>query len=170
MLAEKVAHLLNEQVTKEFFSSYLYLSFANYYEEQGLKGFAHWYEIQEQEERDHAMLFRKYLQNNDHVVTLGMINKPDKQFQGFIDPLRAGLQHEKFVTSLIHTIYDEAYQVKDFRTMQFLDWFIKEQGEEETTAADLIKKYELFAGDPKGLYMLDNELNARVYAAPSLVL
>lgn len=170
MLAEKVAHLLNEQVTKEFFSSYLYLSFANYYEEQGLKGFAHWYEIQEQEERDHAMLFRKYLQNNDHVVTLGMINKPDKQFQGFIDPLRAGLQHEKFVTSLIHTIYDEAYQVKDFRTMQFLDWFIKEQGEEETTAADLIKKYELFAGDPKGLYMLDNELSARVYTAPSLVL
>lgn len=170
MLAEKVAHLLNEQVTKEFFSSYLYLSFANYYEEQGLKGFAHWYEIQEQEERDHAMLFRKYLQNNDHVVTLGMINKPDKQFQGFIDPFRAGLQHEKFVTSLIHTIYDEAYQVKDFRTMQFLDWFIKEQGEEETTAADLIKKYELFAGDPKGLYMLDNELSARVYTAPSLVL
>ena len=68
------------------------------------------------------------------------------------------------------TIYDAAYGVKDFRTMQFLDWFVKEQGEEEKNAEDLIKKMELFGSDPKGLYMLDQELAARVYAAPSLVL
>ena len=85
-------------------------------------------------------------------------------------PLKYGLEHEQYVTSLIHEIYNEAYQAKDFRTMQFLDWFVKEQGEEETNAEDLIKKYELFAGDAKGLYMLDNELSARVYTAPSLVL
>ena len=72
--------------------------------------------------------------------------------------------------SLIHAIYEAAYEARDFRTMQFLDWFVKEQGEEETNATDLIKKMELFGSDPKGLYMLDQELAARTYAAPSLTL
>ena len=84
--------------------------------------------------------------------------------------LSVGLEHERYVTSLIHTIYDAAYSVKDFRTMQFLDWFVKEQGEEETNADDLVKKMELFGSDAKSLYMLDQELAGRVYAAPSLVL
>ena len=84
--------------------------------------------------------------------------------------MKAGLDHEKYVTSLIHNIYAEAYEAKDFRTMQFLDWFVKEQGEEETNANDLISKMELFGSDPKSLYMLNQELAARVYSAPSLVL
>ena len=77
---------------------------------------------------------------------------------------------DRYVTSLIHAIYEAAYEARDFRTMQFLDWFVKEQGEEETNATDLIKKMELFGSDPKGLYMLDQELAARTYAAPSLTL
>ena len=170
MLAEKVAQLLNTQINKVFYSAYFYLDFANYYENEGLKGFANWYEIQAQEERDHAMLFRKYLLNNGHQVTFTEIGSPHKEYSNFLAPLKYGLEHEQYVTSLIHEIYNEAYQAKDFRTMQFLDWFVKEQGEEETNAEDLIKKYELFAGDAKGLYMLDNELSARVYTAPSLVL
>ena len=84
--------------------------------------------------------------------------------------LQAGLEHERYVTGLIHAIYDAAYSVKDFRTMQFLDWFVKEQGEEEKNAEDLIKKMELYGDDAKGLYMLNSELAARVYAAPSLTL
>ncbi len=74
------------------------------------------------------------------------------------------------VTASIHIIYDAAYKVKDFRTMQFLDWFVKEQGEEETNARDMITKMELFGSDPKSLYMLNQELAARTYNAPSLVL
>ena len=74
------------------------------------------------------------------------------------------------MTELIHTIYAAAHEVKDFRTMQFLDWFVKEQGEEETNADGLVKKFELFGDDPKSLYMLDSELAARTYSAPSLVL
>jgi ferritin len=74
------------------------------------------------------------------------------------------------VTSLINDIYAAAYDVRDFRTMQFLDWFVKEQGEEETNARDMITKMDLFGNDPKSLYMLNNELLARVYTAPSLVL
>lgn len=170
MLQEKVSKLLNEQINKEFYSAYLYLDFANYYQELGLEGFANWYTVQAQEERDHAMLFLKYLQNNGEKVTLLAIDKPDKTFSDNMGPLKAGYEHEQYVTNLIHTIYDAAYSVKDFRTMQFLDWFVKEQGEEETNADNLIKKMELFGDDAKSLYMLDNELGQRVYAAPSLVL
>ncbi|MDD4510110.1 MAG: ferritin [Oscillospiraceae bacterium] len=170
MLNEKVAGLLNTQINKEFFSAYLYLDFANFYMDEGLSGFANWYQIQAQEERDHALLFIQYLQNNDMKVTLETIDKPSTEMQVPMDPLKAGLAHEQYVTELIHTIYEAAYQVKDFRTMQFLDWFVKEQGEEETNASDLIKKMELFGSDPKGLYLLDQEMAARVYTAPSLVL
>ena len=125
---------------------------------------------QAQEERDHAMLFIQYLQNNGEKITLEAIAKPDKVFEDFRGPLTAGLEHENYVTGLIHDIYDAAYSVKDFRTMQFLDWFVKEQGEEEKNASELVKRFDLFGHDPKGLYMLDSELAARVYAAPSLVL
>ena len=143
MLDKKVVELLNQQVNKEFYSAYLYLDFSNYYYDEGLDGFGNWYRIQAQEERDHAMLMLQYLQNNGEKVVL---------------------------EAMIHTIYEAAHSVKDFRTMQFLDWFVKEQGEEENNAETLVKKFELFGDDPKSLYMLDNELGARVYSAPSLTL
>ena len=167
---ERVHELLNDQINKELYSAYLYLDFSNYFKRVGLDGFANWYMIQAQEERDHAMLFYQYLQNESQVVTLKAIDKPDKEINSHMDVLLAGLEHEKYVTSLIHDIYSAAYEVRDFRAMQFLDWFVKEQGEEETNANDLITKMELFGSDPKSLYMLNQELAARVYSAPSLVL
>ena len=170
MLDKKVSKLLNEQINKELYSAYLYLDMSSYFEDRGLNGFANWYMIQAQEERDHAMLFFKYLHNNGEKVTLEAIGKPDKKFKKDMDVLKAGLEHEEYVTSLINNIYEAAYKVKDFRTMQFLDWFIKEQGEEETNANDMITKMELFGSDPKGLYMLNQELAGRTYSAPSLVL
>jgi len=166
----KVVELLNDQINKELYSAYLYLDMANYYIDLNLDGFGNWYTIQAQEERDHAMLFMKYLQNNGIKVTLEAVAKPDKEFTALIDPLLAGAEHERYVTSLINNIYDAAYTVKDFRTMQFLDWFIKEQGEEETNADTLINKFKLFGDDPKSLYLLNQELATRVYSAPSLVL
>ncbi len=170
MLDKKVAKLLNEQIVKEFYSAYLYLDFSVFYEAEGLDGFSNWYMIQAQEERDHAMLFLKYLQENGEKVSLDVIGKPDKELKTLMDPLVAGLEHERYVTSLINDIYAAAYDVKDFRTMQFLDWFVKEQMEEEKNADDMIKKMELFGNDSKGLYSLDAEYAARVYTAPSLVL
>ena len=170
MLNKKVSDLLNEQINKELYSAYLYLDMNNYFDKRGLSGFANWYMIQAQEERDHAMLIYKYMQNNDCPIKLGAIAMPDKVFKADMDVLKAGLEHEEYVTASIHSIYDAAYKVKDFRTMQFLDWFVKEQGEEETNARDMITKMELFGSDPKSLYMLNQELAARTYSAPSLVL
>ena len=167
---EKVSTLINEQVNKEFYSAYLYLDMANFYTQKGLDGFANWYEIQAKEEQDHAMLMYQYLQNNGEKVTLEAIAKPDKKFETLMDPLSAGLEHEKYVTSLINNIYAAAVEVNDYRTTQFLDWFIKEQGEEEKNSMDLITKMELFGDDARSLYMLNSELAARAYSAPSLTL
>lgn len=170
MLSEKVAALLNEQVNKEFYSAYLYLDFSNYYSERGLDGFANWYRIQAQEERDHAMLFYQYLHNNNAKVTLDAIAKPDKALDSDMAVLKAGLEHEKYVTGLIHDLYAAASDDKDFRTMQFLNWFVKEQGEEEVNAHEMISKMELFGSDPRGLYLLNSELSERSYSPPSLKL
>lgn len=164
MLDKKVADLLVDQVNKEFYSAYLYLDFSNYYEEVGLAGFAHWYEVQAQEERDHAMAMRRYLIDNGVPVTFAAIAAPGKTYADVSAPLAEGRKHECYVTSLISAIYAAAVEAKDYRTMQFLDWFVKEQGEEEKNAEDLIKKMKLFGGDAKGLYMLDQELAARVYS------
>ena len=170
MLDKKVIELLNDQINKELYSAYLYIAIANYYIDNDLDGFGNWYNIQAQEERDHALLFLKYLQMNSESVTLKPVDAPTQEFADHLAPLLAGAEHERYVTGLIHNIYDAAYSVKDFRTMQFLDWFVKEQLEEEENADKLVNKYKLFGDDPKSLYLLDQELAARVYTAPSLVL
>ena len=167
---KKVHELLNDQINKEFYSAYLYLDFSNYFKAVGLDGFANWYMIQAQVNDKATTLIYTYLQNENMPVELGAIAKPDKVFSCHMDVLKAGLEHEKYVTSLINDIYSAAYDVRDFRTMQFLDWFVKEQGEEETNANDMITKMELFGSDPKSLYMLNQELAGRIYNPPSLVL
>lgn len=167
---ENVAALLNQQVNKELYSAYLYLDLSNYYAAAGLDGFENWYKVQAQEERDHAMLFYQYLLNNEQKVVLEKIDAPTWEKGDNMTPLKVALAHEKYVTGLINTIYAAAYDIHDFRTMQLLDWFVKEQGEEEKNASDMITKMELFGSDSKGLYMLNSELKSRVYSAPSLVL
>ena len=116
------------------------------------------------------MLVNYYRQSNSAIVTLKAIAKPAKVLDSDMTVLKCGLEHELYVTGLINDLYAAAYEVKDFRTMQFLDWFVKEQGEEETNANDLISKMELFGSDPKSLYMLNSELAGRTYNAPSLTL
>jgi ferritin len=98
------------------------------------------------------------------------VKAPNHTFTDFRQPAALALEHEMIVTERIHDIYGTAYELKDFRTMQFLDWFVKEQNEEEKNTEDIIKKYDLFGSDPKSLYLLDQELSSRVYTAPSLVL
>ena len=167
MLNETVRDLLNQQVNKEFYSAHLYLDFSNYFEAKGLDGFANWYKVQAQEERDHAMLFYQYLHNNSAPVTLEAIAKPDVVLESDLGVLKAGLAHELYVTGLINDIYAAAKEVNDFRTMKFLDWFIDEQLEEEVNATDMVTKMKLFGSDAKSLYELDQEYLARTYSTPS---
>ena len=170
MLDNRVKELLNQQIAKEFYSAYLYLDFSNFYYDLELNGFGNWYRIQAQEERDHAMLFLDYLKENGVRADLELIEKPVIKEETAKGILAQGLEHEQYVTSLINDIYAAAYEVKDFRTMEFLNWFVKEQLEEEKNADDMIKKMQLFGNDSKGLYSLDAEYATRIYSAPSLVL
>jgi len=166
----RIAELLNDQINKELYSAYLYLDMANYYDELDLDGYANYYMIQAQEERDHALLFMKYMQINGLKVTLKAIDQPDKVFDSVLAPLEIAAEHERYVTDLINNIYHEAQLDKDYRAMKFLDWFVDEQMEEEDNADKMISRYKLFGSDPKGLYLLDQEYAGRVYSAPSLVL
>ena len=169
-MEKKVAELLNQQINKEFYSAYLYLDMSNYYADLDLDGFANYYLIQAQEERDHAMLFLKYMQEVGLKVTLEAIDKPDKVFNDPMDPLVIAAEHERYVTALINDIYHECYEVRDYRTMKFLDWFVDEQREEEKNADSMVNRFKMFGHDAKGLYALDQEFAGRVYTAPSLVL
>jgi ferritin len=170
MLDKKITELLNSQINKEFYSSYLYLDISNYYYDNSLNGFGNWFAIQTKEEYAHALLFVQYLQNNGEKVVLEAIAKPDLVFSGFKAPLEAAYEHELFISKSINDIYAAAYEVKDFKTMQFLDWFVKEQGEEEKNVDELVKRFDLFGFDPRGLYLLDNELASRTYTEPSMTL
>ncbi|MBR5315517.1 MAG: ferritin [Firmicutes bacterium] len=165
---KSIAELLNEQINKEFYSAYLYLDIANYYSQMDLDGYANYYMIQAQEERDHALLFMKYMQSNDLKVTLNAIDKPNKEYNSVLTPLEVAAEHEKYVTNLINNIYYHAQQDKDYRTMKFLDWFISEQMEEEDNANAMVNRYKLFGQDPKGLYLLDKEYATRTYTPQEL--
>lgn len=170
MLHNTVSKLLEEQINKEFFSAYLYLDISNYYYDKNLDGFGNWFKIQAQEERDHALLFMNYLQNNGVYPKMAPIDAPDKVYKNFREPLVAALEHERLVTASINNIYAEAMKDNDFRTLEFLNWFIKEQGEEEKTASDLVGRFDLFGADPKNLYALDAEMASRTYSTPTLTL
>ncbi len=167
-MEKNVAALINNQINKEFYSAYLYLEMANFYDAKGLDGFANWFEIQCKEEEDHGMIFYRYMHNCDEPVELDQIDKPRASFTDLSEPLAKAAEHEKLVTSLINIIYDAAKETNDYRTMQFLDWFIKEQAEEEKSSSDFVTRMELYGRDGGGLYALNNELRARKYSAPDI--
>lgn len=170
MLSSEIVKKLNDQLNFEWFSAYMYLDISNYFSDENLDGFSNWFMIQTQEERDHAMLFNQYLLNNSERPKLKEIAFSGVAYENYKSALIETFEHEKKITASINDIYALAYEQKDFRTMQFLDWFVKEQNEEEKNSEDLIKRYDLFGTEPRGLYLLDQELGTRVYAAPSLVL
>ena len=157
----QVQDLLREQVNREFFSAYFYLAIANHYYEKKLDGFGSFFEAQAEEEKNHAMKILKYLRDNDVKVDLGPIDAPSAHFADEREPLAAALRHEQYITSLIHGLYKQARDGEDFRTCQFLEWFIGEQGEEEKSAGDLIARFDLSGGDARGLYLLNTELKKR---------
>jgi len=170
MLNKELVTLLNNQINMEWYSAYLYLDIYSYYTDKNLNGFGNWFYVQTQEERDHALLFTKYLLNNSEKAVLQDIKAPNVSFKNFREPANAAFEHEKKVTQSINNMYGLAYSLKDFRTMQFLDWFVKEQGEEEKNTEDIVKRYDLFGNDARGLYLLDAELATRIYVPATLII
>ena len=160
-MKEAVSNLLSQQFNHELYSAYIYLGFSHFYSRLGLSGFAHWFNMQAKEELCHAEQFLHYLEDSGEAVRFGEIPKVEYEPTKLTDPLHAALGHEKYITSLINTIYFEAEAEHDYRTMQFLDSFIAEQREEEKSAAAVLSKVTMLGENTAGIYMLDGELAKR---------
>jgi len=163
MLSKKMVNVLNEQINKEIYSAYLYMSMSAYSEYIGLKGFANWFMVQYQEEMTHAMRIYKYINDHGAQVKLMAIEKPPTEFESPMDMFEKTLKHEKFVTKSINDLVDLAIEENDHATQIFLQWFVTEQIEEEANDNEIIAKLKLVGKEGNGLFMIDKELAARKF-------
>ena len=161
MIKQKVATALNNQMNREFYSNYLYLSMAAHFESSNLKGFAHWLQIQAKEESEHAMKLYEHLLQRGGRVKLQQIEAPPSNWKSHKEVFEHAYQHEQKVTSLINDLVDLAKLEKDHATENFLQWFVKEQVEEEATASEILQKLQLVGSEGSALFMLDSELGKR---------
>lgn len=166
MISDKMREAINEQIRKEFYSAYLYMSMAAYFEDEALSGFGNWMRLQAQEESCHALILFNYVCEQGGRVSLGAIEAPEKEFKSPLDVFEQTVAHEKKVTASIHELVDIAMGEKDYATNSMLQWFVDEQVEEEA-AADGVRTKLARIGDGNGLFMLDKELGARVFTTPS---
>ena len=161
MLSKLLQDAINEQINFELSSAYLYLSMSAHFEGENLGGFAHWMNVQYGEETGHAMKFFKYVYERGGKVTLKAIPQPATKFKTPVDIFRQVLEHEQKVTSLINKLYELSLKEKDYATQNFLQWFIKEQVEEEKNATDIINMLEMVGDSSVSLIMADHQLGAR---------
>ena len=167
MISERMQQKLNEQMQKEFYSEYFYLSMEAYLAAQNLNGFANFFHVQVQEERDHALKFFNYINQVGGRVILAQIDAPKTDFESQEEVFRIALEHEKFITRSIYDLIDIALEERDHTTHAFLQWFITEQAEEEATMDNTLKKLKLIGNDGRGILMIDAELAQRVYTTPT---
>lgn len=157
MLKKEIVELINNQINKEYESSYLYLHIANFYSEQGLNGFANYFHKQSKEEVEHAEKLIAYLHNENEIVALNDIKASSFKFVDLREPLIAQIEHEEYITNLINSLYESSLNLKDYRTMHFLAWYINEQAEEETRSRNLLESFDC-ALKSNALYALDISL------------
>ncbi len=169
MLSTKVQDAINAQINAELWSAYLYLSMSMNFEAKGLKGVANWFYIQFQEEQAHARIFMNYINARGGRVLFKAIDDVPAEWATPLDAFTATLEHEQKVTALINDLFKTAEDEHDYATRDRMMWFVNEQVEEEDNARTLIDKFKLIGNDGMGLYMLDQELAARVYTAPSIL-
>ena len=152
---------MNDQINKELYSSYLYLSMAAYFEDKNLPGFAHWMRIQEAEEREHAMKFYDFILERGGKVTLKAIDAPKTEWKSTLEVAEEVAAHEAKVTASIHALYELALKEKDYPAQVMLQWFITEQVEEEKNAAEIVANLKLIEDRGTAVLMLDHRLGKR---------
>jgi ferritin len=162
MITQTIAHALNTQVGREFYSAYFYLSMSAHSDSLGLKGFARWFMAKYQEELLHAMKIYQYILNQSAQVKLLPIEQPPSTFEGPLAMYEATLAHEQQVTKSLNNLIDLAMSERDHATQIFLHWFITEQIEEEATVSEIIAKIKLVGGRGDGLFMIDNQVGQTV--------
>ena len=166
MMNEKLEKAFNDQINKELYSEYLYMSMYAYFDRQNLQGFKNWMNVQMQEEHAHAMGMFNYLHERGGKVKLQQIEQPETDWNSPVELFEHVLKHEQYVTSLINSLMDVADEVKDRAAVSFLDWYLKEQVEEEANVSKVLKTLKMVCEDKNSLYMFDKELAARVFNPP----
>lgn len=167
MIKKEVLESINDQINAESYSAYLYLSMSAYFEEMGLSGFANWMKIQYQEESAHALKFFNYLIERNGKISLRAIEQVPVEFNGIIEVFENTLTHEIHVTALINNLMDVAVAASDHATQSFLKWFVDEQVEEEANVEKIIATLKLINGEGNGLFMMDREMQMRVFVDPN---
>lgn len=160
-ISERMVEALNKQINAEIYSAYLYLSMAAFFESKNLKGFANWMKVQWQEELSHAMKIFEFVNERSGRVKLYSIKEPQHEWSSPLEVFKNVYNHEVEVTRRIHELVELAMAEKDYATLNFLQWFVKEQVEEEASALEILEKLKLIADDKVALMMLDGELSKR---------
>lgn len=163
-MTDKIRDIINKQINEELYSAYLYLAFSGQLEKWGFKGAANWMMIQAQEENDHALGFFRFLLERGEKPELKAIAQPtESELKSLSDIFKAGLAHEQHITGCINNIYELAREEKDYALESFIKWYIDEQIEEEANAMEIIDKLNIIGDNGSAIYMLDQELKARIY-------
>lgn len=161
MFSEKLEKELNNQINKEFYAQYLYLSMAAYAESIGLEGIAHWFKAQSAEEYTHAMKIYGFINEKGGRVVLDAIKKPKQDFKSVKQLFELALEHEKFVTDSINKLVEMAMKEKEHSTVSFLTWFVDEQVEEEASVNNILDRFKYIGESGIGLMYLNRELANR---------
>jgi len=161
MISDKMQKALNEQINKEFYSAYLYLGMAAYFQEANLGGFSRWMRLQAQEEQAHALKIFDYIFERRGSVKLQAIDLPPTKWSSPLAVFKEVFKHETVVTKSIHNLVELAAKERDHAAVAFLQWFVNEQVEEESNADEIVTKLEMACDAPGALLMLDRELGKR---------
>ena len=160
-MKKKIEDALNEQINKELFSAYLYLSMSAYLEGESLPGAARWMQIQAKEETEHAMKLYAHIHERGGRVLLKSLDGPEQQWKSPLAAFEDALKHEIFITESIHNLVTLATDEKDYATLNMLQWFVSEQVEEEANARDNVEMFKRVENHPQGLFMVDRALAQR---------
>ncbi|MHC4570590.1 MAG: ferritin [Planctomycetota bacterium] len=166
MINKKIEDALNEQINAELYSAYLYLSMEAYFESLNLSGFANWMMVQTQEELAHVMKIYRFVNERSGRVLLKAIMQPPTEWDSPLAVFEATYKHEQKVTGLINNLVNLAIEEKDHATNSFLQWFVNEQVEEESSADEVVQKLKMIKNAPEGLLLIDRELGQRVFTPP----
>lgn len=167
MINDKVKEILNEQINKEFYSAYLYLSMGAYLSDVGLYGISKWMEIQAREEIDHGMILFEYILKRKAKVELKSLTAPEISFSDAVDIFEKAYEHERIISASINRIASLTENECDLATRNFIDWYLKEQIEEEDNILRILSKMRAFGADKASLFLLDAELGKREYSQSS---
>ena len=167
MLSKKMEDALNGHINGEMYSAYLYMSMSAHSSSIGLKGFANWFMAQYHEEMFHTMRTYEYLLSQGGELRLMDIKKPPNGFTSPLDMFEKTLEHERSVTKRINDLLDLAIDEKDHASRIFLQWYVTEQVEEESTVGDIVARLRLIGDDPNALFVVDGELKGRAVTVPT---